>query len=68
MNLPLISANLQVVNHGIQSLVIKDALEAVSGFFELPSVVKEQFASEDIRKPVRYGEGFMGNNCKIEPF
>ncbi|XP_072957857.1 flavanone 3-dioxygenase 3 [Typha angustifolia] len=44
----------QVVNHGISRSVIKDALEAASGFFELPVEKKMQFSSEDIRKPVRY--------------
>ncbi|WOL08653.1 hypothetical protein Cni_G17406 [Canna indica] len=53
----------QVVNHGIQGSIISSALEAAAGFFELPSV-KAGLASEDVRKPVRFSEGFMHNNNK----
>jgi isopenicillin N synthase-like dioxygenase len=30
------------------------ALEAASEFFKLPSETKEKFASEELRRPVRY--------------
>ncbi|OEL25420.1 Protein DOWNY MILDEW RESISTANCE 6 [Dichanthelium oligosanthes] len=44
----------QVINHGISQPVMDGAVEAASGFFELPSETKEEFASEDLRQPVRY--------------
>lgn len=49
-------AFLQIINHGINTTVINAALEAASGFFDLPKEKKAEFASEDISKPVRYGE------------
>lgn len=45
---------MQVINHGIDGSVMKGALEAASGFFEMPKEAKEEFASDDITKPVRY--------------
>jgi len=44
----------QVINHGISQSVMDCALEAASDFFKLPSETKEKFASEDLRRPVRY--------------
>ncbi|CAN6172131.1 unnamed protein product [Urochloa humidicola] len=43
-----------VINHGISQSVMDCAVKAASDFFELPSEVKEEFSSEDIRQPVRY--------------
>ncbi|WOL06108.1 Hyoscyamine 6-dioxygenase [Canna indica] len=58
----------QVVNHGIQGSIISSALEAATDFFELPSEVKAGLASEDVRKPVRFSEGFMHNNNNKRAF
>ncbi|GJN01405.1 hypothetical protein PR202_ga18670 [Eleusine coracana subsp. coracana] len=44
----------QVINHGVSKSVMKGALEAASAFFELPVEHKEEFASDDIRQPIRY--------------
>ncbi|KAI5009986.1 hypothetical protein ZWY2020_012123 [Hordeum vulgare] len=44
----------QVINHGISQSVMDGAVEAASDFFKLPSEIKEEFASDDIRQPVRY--------------
>ncbi|TVU21824.1 hypothetical protein EJB05_31491, partial [Eragrostis curvula] len=44
----------QVINHGISQSVMDGALEAASEFFKLPSETKEEFASDDLRQPVRY--------------
>ncbi|KAG1359271.1 putative 2-oxoglutarate-dependent dioxygenase0 [Cocos nucifera] len=44
----------QVINHDIDTSVMKGALEAASGFFEMPVEAKEEFASDDFTKPVRY--------------
>ncbi|KAL6844396.1 hypothetical protein ACP4OV_026069 [Aristida adscensionis] len=44
----------QVINHGISQSVMDAAVEAASDFFELPSEKKEEFASDDLRQPVRY--------------
>ncbi|XP_066342880.1 flavanone 3-dioxygenase 3-like [Miscanthus floridulus] len=44
----------QVINHGISQSVMDCAVEAASDFFKLPSETKEEFASEDLRQPVRY--------------
>lgn len=45
----------QVINHGISQSVMDGAVEAASDFFKLPSETKQEFASDDIRQPVRYG-------------
>jgi isopenicillin N synthase-like dioxygenase len=50
----LIAPFLQVINHGISQSVMDCAVEAASDFFKLPSEAKEEFASEDLRQPVRY--------------
>ncbi|KAJ1273367.1 hypothetical protein BS78_06G274500 [Paspalum vaginatum] len=44
----------QVINHGISQSVMDCAVKAASDFFQLPSEIKEEFASEDFRQPVRY--------------
>ena len=48
------SSLLQVINHGISQSVMDGAIEAASEFFKLPSEMKEEFASDDLRQPVRY--------------
>ncbi|KAL6651585.1 hypothetical protein ACP70R_010510 [Stipagrostis hirtigluma subsp. patula] len=44
----------RVINHGISQSVMDSAVEAASDFFKLPSERKEEFASDDLRQPVRY--------------
>ncbi|KAI3741714.1 hypothetical protein L1987_59388 [Smallanthus sonchifolius] len=45
----------QVINHGIPTAVMKDALNSAEEFFNLPSDEKTCFASTDVHEPVRYG-------------
>ncbi|KVH97174.1 hypothetical protein Ccrd_000734 [Cynara cardunculus var. scolymus] len=45
----------QVINHGIPTSVMEDALDTAKEFFLLPSEEKMQFASANVREPVRYG-------------
>ncbi|KAL7599336.1 hypothetical protein Lser_V15G25331 [Lactuca serriola] len=45
----------QVINHGIPSWVMKDAIDSAKEFFRLPSDKKMCFASADVHAPVRYG-------------
>uniref|UniRef100_A0A453DC61 Fe2OG dioxygenase domain-containing protein n=2 Tax=Aegilops tauschii subsp. strangulata TaxID=200361 RepID=A0A453DC61_AEGTS len=44
----------QIINHGISQSVMDGAVDAASDFFKLPSETKEEFASDDLRRPVRY--------------
>ncbi|XP_062227059.1 flavanone 3-dioxygenase 3-like [Phragmites australis] len=44
----------QVINHGISQSVMDAAVDAASDFFKLPSEAKEEFASDDLRQPIRY--------------
>nr|AEV41047.1 putative flavonol synthase/flavanone 3-hydroxylase [Oryza minuta] len=44
----------QVTNHGISQSVMDGAIEAASEFFKLPNEIKKEYASDDIRQPVRY--------------
>ncbi|KAL5216763.1 hypothetical protein ABZP36_008164 [Zizania latifolia] len=44
----------EVVNHGISKSCMQGALEAASEFFKLSAEQKEEFASDDIRQPIRY--------------
>uniref|UniRef100_A0A0D9ZS48 Fe2OG dioxygenase domain-containing protein n=1 Tax=Oryza glumipatula TaxID=40148 RepID=A0A0D9ZS48_9ORYZ len=44
----------EVVNHGISRSCMNGALEAASEFFQLSTERKEEFASDDIRQPIRY--------------
>lgn len=48
----------QVVNHGIPVLVMAEALECATDFFNLPADEKMQIMSDDVREPVRYGTSF----------
>nr|KYP57252.1 Protein SRG1 [Cajanus cajan] len=45
----------QVINHGIDQIVMDEALEVASEFFNLPNEEKMRLFSEDVHKPVRYG-------------
>ncbi|TKY65256.1 2'-deoxymugineic-acid 2'-dioxygenase [Spatholobus suberectus] len=45
----------QVINHGIDQLVMDEALEVATEFFNLPNDEKMRLFSEDVHKPVRYG-------------
>ncbi|KAJ7950767.1 2-oxoglutarate (2OG) and Fe(II)-dependent oxygenase superfamily protein [Quillaja saponaria] len=45
----------QVINHGIHESVMKDALDAAMGFFDLPTEEKMVLASDNVNEPVRYG-------------
>ena len=45
----------QVTNHGISSSVMRDALDAATRFFDLPSHEKMLLVSDDVHTPVRYG-------------
>ncbi|KAL8056508.1 hypothetical protein ABFX02_04G123700 [Erythranthe guttata] len=47
-----------VVDHGIPDRVIEDALKVSGEFFELPMAEKEELASDDVCKEVRF--------CKLE--
>uniref|UniRef100_A0A0E0G747 Fe2OG dioxygenase domain-containing protein n=1 Tax=Oryza nivara TaxID=4536 RepID=A0A0E0G747_ORYNI len=44
----------QVISHGISQSVMDGAIEAASEFFKLPNEIKKEYASDDIRQPVRY--------------
>ncbi|XP_042758239.1 flavanone 3-dioxygenase 3 isoform X2 [Lactuca sativa] len=45
----------QVINHGIPSWVMKDAIDSAEELFRLPTDKKMCFASADVHAPVRYG-------------
>ncbi|CAB4269582.1 unnamed protein product [Prunus armeniaca] len=45
----------QVVNHGIPSSVMEDALSAANEFFNLPLEEKMLLGSDSVHAPVRYG-------------
>ncbi|KAM0844904.1 hypothetical protein ACQ4PT_056746 [Festuca glaucescens] len=47
----------QVIGHTVTESVVKDALEAASEFFDMPTKYKEVFASDDIRSPTRSNKG-----------
>ncbi|CAI9279300.1 unnamed protein product [Lactuca saligna] len=55
----------QVVNHGIPILVMQDALDIAKEFFHLPSKEKMQFASANVREPVRYGTSMNHGTDKM---
>ncbi|KAJ3681804.1 hypothetical protein LUZ60_014377 [Juncus effusus] len=54
----------QIVNHGISRSVMNGALEAASAFFELHPDEKTKFASNDVKRPVRYEDGLKGSENK----
>ncbi|XP_009760749.1 flavanone 3-dioxygenase 3-like [Nicotiana tabacum] len=45
----------QVVNHGIPLSVMKDAIDAASEFFDLPTEEKKHLLSSNVHEPIRYG-------------
>ncbi|KAI8562400.1 hypothetical protein RHMOL_Rhmol03G0034400 [Rhododendron molle] len=51
----------QVINHGIPSTYVNDAINTATEFFNLPSEEKMHLASADVHKPVREK---MGNYAK----
>ncbi|KAJ0589768.1 putative flavanone 3-dioxygenase [Helianthus annuus] len=55
----------QVINHGIPTSVMKDALDAAEDFFNLPSDEKTRFASTDVHEPVRYGTSVNHGTDKV---
>jgi len=56
---------LKVINHGIPTTVMKDALDSAEEFFDLPSDEKMCFASVDVHKPVRYGTSINHEMDKV---
>ncbi|XAR54903.1 Flavanone 3-dioxygenase [Bertholletia excelsa] len=44
----------QIINHGINEMVMEEAMEVNSEFFKMPMEYKEEFISDDINKPVRF--------------
>ncbi|KAF2315452.1 hypothetical protein GH714_039292 [Hevea brasiliensis] len=55
----------QVVNHGIPLHVMKDALEAIVGFFDLPLEGKMLLMSDNVHAPVRYGTSLNHATDKV---
>ncbi|KAL6651846.1 hypothetical protein ACP70R_010771 [Stipagrostis hirtigluma subsp. patula] len=58
----------QVANHGVSKSVMKGALEAASEFFQLSTEHKEEFASADIRQPIRYDTSSRDGISKARSF
>ncbi|KAI3911902.1 hypothetical protein MKW92_039638 [Papaver armeniacum] len=57
----------QIINHGISQSVLDEAITAASNFFELPNKYKQDFMSNDVAKPVRYGTG-LKDGCDVVQF
>ncbi|XP_076927596.1 flavanone 3-dioxygenase 3-like [Bidens hawaiensis] len=55
----------QVINHGIPTSVMQDALDSAEEFFDLPSDEKMCFALTDVHKPVRYGTSMNHGMDKV---
>ncbi|CAF1805451.1 unnamed protein product [Brassica oleracea] len=55
----------QVINHGISSSVVKDALDAATQFFDLPVEEKMLLVSSNVHQPVRYGTSINHSTDKI---
>ncbi|XP_076927597.1 flavanone 3-dioxygenase 3-like [Bidens hawaiensis] len=55
----------QVINHGIPTSLMKDALDSAEQFFDLPSDEKMSFASTDVHNPVRYGTSMNHGTDKV---
>lgn len=52
---------MQLVNHGIESDVTLNMIEASKRFFNLPFEERAKYMSADMRAPVRYGTSFNQN-------
>lgn len=44
-----------MINHGISTLTMNDAIDVAREFFNLPSDEKMHLASANVHNPVRYG-------------
>ncbi|KAL6606784.1 hypothetical protein ACP70R_042437 [Stipagrostis hirtigluma subsp. patula] len=44
----------QVINHGISTDILRDALDVAAAFFDLPADERSGLASDDLTVPVRY--------------
>ncbi|XVF73534.1 hypothetical protein PTKIN_Ptkin12aG0209400 [Pterospermum kingtungense] len=55
----------QVVNHGIPSSVMNDALHAATEFFNLSIEEKMPLLSDNVHAPVRYGTSMNHGNDKV---
>ncbi|XP_010413576.2 PREDICTED: protein DOWNY MILDEW RESISTANCE 6-like [Camelina sativa] len=55
----------QIINHGISSSVVKDALDAATKFFDLPVDEKMLLGSDNVHTPVRYGTSFNHSTDKV---
>ncbi|XP_021598794.1 flavanone 3-dioxygenase 3 [Manihot esculenta] len=55
----------QVINHGIPLHVMKNALDAVMGFFDLPLEEKMLLMSANVHAPVRYGTSLNHSRDKV---
>ncbi|KAF8099711.1 hypothetical protein N665_0238s0039 [Sinapis alba] len=55
----------QVINHGIPSSVVKDALDAATQFFDLPLEEKMLMVSSNVHQPVRYGTSINHSTDKV---
>uniref|UniRef100_A0A0D3BPY0 Fe2OG dioxygenase domain-containing protein n=1 Tax=Brassica oleracea var. oleracea TaxID=109376 RepID=A0A0D3BPY0_BRAOL len=55
----------QVINHGIPSSVVKDALDAATQFFDLPVEEKMLLVSSNVHQPVRYGTSINHSTDKV---
>ncbi|KAK7295283.1 hypothetical protein RJT34_18189 [Clitoria ternatea] len=56
----------QVINHGIDQIVMDEALQVATEFFDLPNDEKMRLFSDDVHKPVRYGTSL--NQARDEVF
>lgn len=57
--------SLQVINHGISSSVVRDALDAATQFFDLPVEEKMLLVSANVHKPVRYGTSINHSTDRV---
>ncbi|ESQ39113.1 hypothetical protein EUTSA_v10001518mg [Eutrema salsugineum] len=55
----------QVINHGIPSSVVKDALDAATQFFDLPVEEKMLLVSANVHEPVRYGTSINHSTDRV---
>ncbi|EOA28529.1 hypothetical protein CARUB_v10024745mg [Capsella rubella] len=55
----------QVINHGIPSSVVKDALDAATLFFDLPVEEKMRLVSANVHEPVRYGTSLNHSTDRV---